>query len=316
MKNILKSSLFIGIVLVTFSCKEKPIEKPDSLTPVEVTIADINTGNYNDQTVMINDVYFVDNSGKFNDSGSNSGGSKDITDCSGNTLIVFTYSTDDWAYEEIPDGMGPIYGVVSEYNGDKQLLMRSIDDVAEMTKPVCSIVPVCTAPNTCASGYFCDDFEGGSLSGNNCWTVIDVVNNRGSEVWTYDSFSGDNFAEGSGYNYDSSTDTECDSWLVSRSVNLSSSSAPKLSFSTTANYLGPDVEVYISTTYDGSGTISMGDWTKLSGFSLSTGGFAEVASGNVDISAYKSTTTYVAFRYVSVTGDAGTWQIDDVSISE
>ena len=64
--------------------------------------------------------------------------------------------------------------------------------------------------------------------------------------------------------------------------------------------------------------INMGDWTELTGAALSTGAtFDEVASGDLDLSAYKNATTYIAFRYQSNTTDGtATWQIDDVNVEE
>ena len=64
MKNLLKSITILSIAFTVFSCKEEPIEKPTSLDPVTLTIAEVNTGNYTDQTVTLEDVFFVDNSGK------------------------------------------------------------------------------------------------------------------------------------------------------------------------------------------------------------------------------------------------------------
>jgi trimeric autotransporter adhesin len=162
------------------------------------------------------------------------------------------------------------------------------------------------------SDYFCDDFEGGSLTGNNAWTIVDVLNEKGSAVWYYDTFSSDNFAESSGF---SGGAKNAESWFISPAINLASSTAPKLSFSSAASFTGTDLEVYVSTSYV-SGAINMGDWTQLTGFPLSTSSFTEVQSGNIDLSSYKQSGVRIAFRFRSTTAGSKTYQIDDVYIKE
>lgn len=180
-------------------------------------------------------------------------------------------------------------------------------------KKVLQYVVCFFALGTVNAQYFSDDFEGGALDGNNAWTVVDVVNGTSGDVWYYDNFSGDNFAEASGYD---GAATTSESWLITPSINLTSSTNPVLTFRSSANYLGANIEVYVSTTYSG-GAISMGDWTELTGFSISTGtSFDEVASGDIDLSSYKTGSTYIAYRYQSDGVDAANWQIDDVLVDE
>lgn len=156
---------------------------------------------------------------------------------------------------------------------------------------------------------FNEDFEGGSLTANNAWTIQDIV---GSYPWYYDNYNGDNFAEVNSY---SGGAQNAESWLISPSIDLSSTSSPMLSFQTAANFDGLDIEVYVSTTYAG-GAINMADWTELTGFNLSTANnYDEVASGDIDLSVHKSANTYVAFRYISNTTDGSRlWQLDDIQI--
>jgi hypothetical protein len=423
MKFVFKSIILGALAISAFSCKDKEIEKPDNLNPVKVTIEDILTGKFNDQTVMIDSVYFDHIAGtKFNNSGSNSctsGACKTLRDCNSNALNLHTSTSDDWAYEQLPTKMGVIYGVVSDFNGI-QLKLRSIDDVKEMTKTKCpekfelitiseflagdytdklvkildvefdvnaanygngkfngttsnangsktlkdcfgnsTIVftstssawtneplPLGNGPiiavggifNTtkqllmrslndaagminanCTGGgggggtctdYFCDDFEGGSLTGNNAWTVVNVI---GSFPWAHKSNNGNYFAEANGY---SGSAQNAETWIISPAINTSTATNPVLTFDNAKNFNGPDMQVYISTTYNGSGTINLADWTEITTFTKSAGSNAWAASGNIDLNSFKNTNMRVAFRYTSTTGTntAALWRVDNVLV--
>jgi Secretion system C-terminal sorting domain len=161
--------------------------------------------------------------------------------------------------------------------------------------------------------YFSDDFEGGSLTGNNAWTQQIPTGTGGTDDWYWDVFSGDNFAENNVF------PTVSDVWMISPSMDISAATQPMLSFqNTSGNFDGPDLEVYVSTVYAG-GAINMGDWTQVTIPNLSPGsgdGYVEMASGDMDLTSFISTTTTIAFRYQSGTSAGQEYQIDDVLIQE
>ena len=305
MKYLVKSLLFVAASAALFSCKDKEVPKPDSLTPVEVTIEDVKTGKFNDQTVKIDSIHFSDTTGKFNDSGSNSGGSRTIADCNGNTLVLFTYSTDDWAYEDVPNGMGPIYGVVSYYeDGDVyQLLLRSIDDVKEMTDNICGQVAPLLSKN----------FEDDNITSGG-WSIYNVLGSVNWETNAQGAQFGSYYGQCS--NYNGSGNDACETWLISPAVDLSSTTAPKLTFQNAYNYSGDPLEVYASKDYDGTSDPSaQGTWTKLSP-TLSSGSWEWVSSGNLDLTSHKGAKTHVAFVYKGTASSGSTWEIDEIKIAE
>jgi hypothetical protein len=425
MKFVFKTIILGALAISAFSCKDKEIDKPDNLNPVKVTIEDILTGKFNDQTVMIDSVYFDHIAGtKFNGTTSNGSGSRIIRDCESNSLIVFTYASDDWSYENVPSGpnsMGPIYGVISEFNGVYQLLMRSIDDVKEMTKTRCpekldvitiseflagdytdKLVKILDVEfDVNAANYGNGKFNGTTSNANGSKTLKDCFGNstivftRTSDAWTNEPLplgngpiiavggifnttkqllmrslndvagminancggggggggtvylskdfedasatsggwvnknviasinwatgtTGVSSSGGTTYgritNY-SGSNTACETWLISPAVNLTSATAPKLSFINAYNFAGPALEVYVSTNYDGSSAPSTATWTQLT-FTLSAGGWAWANSGNIDFSSYKTANTRVAFVYKGTDSNGSTWEIDNIKIQE
>lgn len=164
--------------------------------------------------------------------------------------------------------------------------------------------------------YFADDFEGGSLTGNNAWTIQDVSNTDVISTWILGTVSG-NYAKIS--NYASGANHVLESWLISPSIDLSSGTAIDMSFDMTKKYTGDDMKVMISTNYSGSGLPSTATWVDITSlFTLDTddGSWTFVPSGNGDISTYNVANVYIAFEYTGSATDGSTWEVDNVLIQE
>ena len=116
-------------------------------------------------------------------------------------------------------------------------------------------------------------------------------------------------------NWTGSANTACESWLISPAMNLTGASAPVFSFQNAYNYAGNPLTVWVSTNYDGVSAPSTATWTQLT-VTLSTGAWAWVNSGNINLTPYISGSTYVAFKYVGTASNGSTWEIDDILIQE
>lgn len=168
-----------------------------------------------------------------------------------------------------------------------------------------------------AQTYFSDNFEGGSLTAYNAWTtqVVSDPDATGGD-WALGT-TGGNYARVT--NYISSANHILNTWFITPSIDLSSATTPKLNFDMTKRYTGNDIVVHVSTNYDGVSAPSSATWTDITSlFTLdaNTGSWTFVNSGNGDISAYISASTYIAFEYVGTATDGSTWEIDNVLISE
>ncbi len=153
-------------------------------------------------------------------------------------------------------------------------------------------------------------FENYDLSWG-AWTRVSVV---GDQEWDRDNTYGINgtpCARISGY---SGGSNENDDWLISPPMNLDAYTNEVLTFYNAMNYTGPDMEVKISTDYDGGGDPYSATWTTLS-YALSPGSWQWTLSGNIDLSTYSGTAVYLAFQYTSTSSESATWEVDDILIT-
>ncbi|OFY34127.1 MAG: hypothetical protein A2W91_06555 [Bacteroidetes bacterium GWF2_38_335] len=157
--------------------------------------------------------------------------------------------------------------------------------------------------------YLSKDFDDSNITSGG-WTTQNVV---GAINWTI--YTGGSTPCASIKNYVDPDNFLCETWLISPAVNLSSTTQPTLTFKNACNYTGDVLTAYVSTNYTGSGAPSAATWTQLT-FSLSGGGFAWTNSGDVDLSAYKTTGVYIAFKYTGSATDGKTWEVDDILIAE
>ena len=168
--------------------------------------------------------------------------------------------------------------------------------------------------NIMTAQYLLKDFNDLSLTSGG-WTtqiIIDTTN------WFVDSFGGDDFAKCTNYN---SGNVPANTWLISPGVDLSSSTQPILNFQTIMKWPGAPLVLYISTDYDGTSNPTLqGTWTDITSQALwdvdNTTWGNWTNSGDVDLSAYKSSSTYIAYEYFGSSSSGSTWEIDNITINE
>ena len=170
--------------------------------------------------------------------------------------------------------------------------------------------------NYCVSGQYLDkDFNDLSLNSGG-WTtqiIIDTTN------WFVESFGGDDFVKAS--NYSNSQNVPSNMWLISNAVDLSSASQPMLTFETIMKWPGAALVLHISTDYDGtSNPTQQGTWTDITALATwdvdNTTWGSWTPSGDVDLSSYISSTTYIAYEYLGSANSGSTWEIDNIKINE
>jgi hypothetical protein len=107
-------------------------------------------------------------------------------------------------------------------------------------------------------------------------------------------------------------------WLISPKLRLNNfTNIPLLSFYSRKFYEGPSLKLMVSVDYDGKGNPTDFNWTEINGkFPIVTGVY--VQSEFIDLTAYKTDHTYVAWVYETTAGgtnNAAEWSLDDVLIA-
>lgn len=157
--------------------------------------------------------------------------------------------------------------------------------------------------------YTFDDFQDTSVALGN----FTVYSRSSNSDWYYDSFSGDYFAEANGFGADAAGDE----WLMTH-ADLRSYTNASFSFYSAKNFSGGDLEVLVSTDYDGTSDPLTATWTDLTdSCTLSTGGYVDTFSGDVSLANFMSSNTWIAIRYTTTgtgSGDGALWQIDDIQV--
>ncbi len=217
-----------------------------------------------------------------------------IEDCNGNTMLVRTSGYSSFANEKIAQGNGSIVLIVGVFNSDIQLYIRSFKEIN-------------LNGDRCEGQVIVKNFNDDEVNSGG-WQVQQVI---GNDTWvTNDQGASSSYCQISNFN---GANNACESWLISPSIDLSTITAPKLHFLNASNYSGPNLEVFVSTEYSGTGNPNDVNWVNLSPV-LSAGGWDWVNSGQLDLSSYSSTNTHIAFKYTGTTSNGKTWEIDDIII--
>ncbi len=285
------------------ACNGKSI-KPKSVTLNSLNSAPINT------LIKLEDVQFkISELGEtYADAGENVTSNQLITDCGGTAEIsVRTSGYARFASEILPSGKGSLIAINGKHNGHTQLIIRNVNEVN-------------LEGERCGAVYQKDFDEvtfsdpGGStienLTNGN-WTTYKVI---GETNWKKTNQGHSSYyASVTNYNFDTSSNSDAEVWLISPSFNLSLLNNPVLNFKTAKNYSGPNLEIKISTDYSGSGEPANATWTNLSA-TLSGGTFVWMESGDIDLSSFKETSVYISYVYKGTDSEGATWEVDDISI--
>lgn len=220
---------------------------------------------------------------------------RNLVDEDDNVIIVRTSNYSSFRAELMPDGVGTVYAILSNYNGDNQLYIRDMNDLVGFSAS--------TSTNLINEG-----FSSGTLG---TFTQQSVI---GDQVWAYGVYSGKNYASMSGYVSGSYYANE--DWLISPSVNMDGYTDEILKFETAMKYgtAGDGtLKLYYSTDYV-SGAPTTGTWTEMTGITISTGNFTWASSGNIDMSAITGTNVHIAFKFTCGTTGVPTWEVTNIKL--
>ena len=284
------------------------------VVPIEVSSISRLNDSFQNRLIKILDVEFLDTDANkpFADAVNKSSVSRYYKQCNGTQMIVRTSGYADFASKLTPKGKGSITGIYTVYRTDKQLLLRNAEE-ADMNGIKCDG----SDPN--ALVLLEENFNAITAANNSVlslanWQNINEVGANKFKVAKFGSVlctKADVFSISSG--------NPSTQWLISPVINLNSSTAEKLSFTTAAGFDNgaATLQAFISTDYDGTSTSPQTfTWTTLPA-TIATGpgsGFGSfISSGQIDLSSY-SGNIYIAFKYVA-TAPATTFEIDDIKVT-
>lgn len=273
--------------------------KDNEVVPILLTINEIDLSIHESRLIRLENVQFKNSelNKTYADAINQSSQNRFFEDFEGNSLFIRTSGFADFAGDSLPKGSGSMVCIVSEYNGELQLILRSPEE-AIMNNP--------RGPGE----FLTKDFDDSDLLSGG-WSVQQVTGTFTWEIGTAGSWADRPYGVIS--NYDG-TNHATESWLISPSMDLGSSASATVSFDNAYNYSGDPLKILVSTDYSGTGNPNLATWVELSAI-WSTGAFDFVNSGPIDLSAYLASNVHIAFKYTGSASSGRTWEIDNIIIN-
>ncbi len=159
-------------------------------------------------------------------------------------------------------------------------------------------------------GYLFKEIYNQNFQDDNRGLELTTFNISGNSYWNRYNYNGSWYAEMNAFG--GSTNSE--DWMITPVLNFGGCSNGELVFRNVSYGAGANLQILVSTDWDGSSLPSTANWTDItSSANLSSGNWQEAWSV-INISSYISTTTYVAFKYTGNYWNNHYQQIDDISV--
>lgn len=256
-----------------------------------ITIPNISLSNMG-TLVQFDSVYFPD-AGYIFATTDASATNHNLNDASQTPLIVRTSMYADFAGKVIPSGYGSVRGILSSFNGAYQFLIRDKNDLIGFSSSIQTIL-----------------FDEPFVSGIGNFTTYSTL---GAQVWIYDASYGMKMTGHAG-----SSDYANEDWLISPSINLSQNDSVYLTFDQAINYgnFPANHTVWVSKNYT-SGDPSLATWVQATIPTYPAGSnwnFINSGTVNFDPSVWGQANVHIAFKYLSTTSAATTWEIKNLKV--
>ncbi len=264
------------------------------VVPTERTISQLTTADVG-RWVKFKNLQFADSEvGKTYAAGAVT--NRTLQDCNGNTIFLRTSNLASFAGDDIDEGKGDVYAIVSIFNGVYQLWI-----VNRLGVDLDGVRCDGSMPES-YSTIFKDGFDN-----LNNWTTVNVT---GSQVWTTTTFGN---PRPSAY-MDGQRQLNED-WLISGDISLDGYKNAFFSFETDGRYSGNPLEVYVTDNYTGNPSTTT--WTKMNEAIFDTdlnnfSGF--VNSGRVSLTNFAGKKVKIGFKYTSTAGFSTTWELDNFAV--
>lgn len=158
--------------------------------------------------------------------------------------------------------------------------------------------------NTC-SNYVNEGFTTYSVTGPQVWSCTKFGRTYTTDPSADSAIEMNGFASGNQINED---------WLISPKFDLTGTAFPLLNFYSINRFAGPSLSLRVSTNYSGTGNPTAATWTVINGKFPPDNANVWTISDSVNLSAFKSANTYIAWVYNSTASAASRWTLDDITV--
>jgi hypothetical protein len=236
---------------------------------------------------------------------------RNLTDCSGNTVIVRTSGYASFANLLLPSGKGSIVGIVTFFNSDYQLLVRDYSEV-QLNGDRCGYVP---QPPGVPVETLSQSFNGFANDATIYISGWQNLAQTGGRLWLAKTFSGNTYAQATGYN---SGLTRMVTWMITNPVNITTQKvltfqSAKAYWAHTTNNL--PMEVLFSTDYNGA-NLNSATWTPLPSVLAGKNDpdHTFIDSGNVNLPVQPGKAGVIAFKYSGSNSESTTFRLDNIDV--
>lgn len=283
---------------------------PENAKPVVIDdISTINAApdNYKFKLVQFTGVTFQ-NGGKDIFAPEDGYGEENITDSHGNTIMIRTSNYASFAGNKLPEGKGNVTGILGRFKGTWQLTLRTANDVSDFTGSNEEEEGGNEGGET-PSGETKTILEETFASSQGSFTIEDKNLPDGSDhVWKFETYNNQGYMKASAFIGGAKAS---ESWLVSPAVDLGQATIATLTFDHTHKFAGtPSNELTLWVT-----ETSAENWKQLTIDKYGTNNDYTFVTPTIDLSAYAGKSIKFAFKYISTTSAAGTWEVKNVKVT-
>lgn len=292
------------------------LAKPSAVDTVELTIPELKAITSGSEAwldmqcelVRIKGVSFADAGTATLSTSGSSGVSRNLKDADGNTIILYTSGYSDFWNYYCPTGTGSVTAILSCYNANWQLRLNDIEGLQGFDE-------LTTSP----SGNGNENGGGSTTTTTAIYSeafttdlgkfVTKDVTLPGTSTYVWKASSYGAVASG----FVSSAAHASESWLVSPEIDLTGATTANVSFDHALNKFA-DVSNF-KTEATLWVKVKDGSWTQLTGVTYPESQSWTFVNSKTDLSAYLNKTIQIAFRYISTTTSAGSWEVKNFAIN-
>lgn len=236
-----------------------------------------------------------------------------VEDANGNKFVVFSSKYATYGTETVAQGSGTIKGIASINKGAIQIIFAQASDYASLTgarfdgtvTPEPEPDPTPT-PGDAKTLPYAESFT----TSQGDFTINNVTLGTLSYVWQHSTYNSDGYMKASAFMNNAAVAAE--SWLVSPAISLAGATSPVVTFTHAHKFAGTPSEeltLWVSANDGAWEQVTIPTYSDNSSWTF-------VESGEISLAKYVGSTVKVAFKYVSTTSNAGTWEVKNFSVAE